>query len=105
MFFFSSRRRHTRYWRDWSSDVCSSDLYYIDYTLAQVCALQFWVKCNENREKAWEDYLRLCKVGGSKSFLELIDIANLKNPFENGCIESVMKPAKQWLDSVDDSNM
>src|SRR3712207_3506340 len=27
-FFFSSRRRHTRYWRDWSSDVCSSDLKY-----------------------------------------------------------------------------
>src|SRR3712207_8784420 len=26
IFFFSSRRRHTRYWRDWSSDVCSSDL-------------------------------------------------------------------------------
>src|SRR3712207_4352372 len=24
--FFSSRRRHARYWRDWSSDVCSSDL-------------------------------------------------------------------------------
>src|SRR5918911_2464150 len=30
-FFFSSRRRHTRYWRDWSSDVCSSDL--LDNTL------------------------------------------------------------------------
>src|SRR5947209_12287085 len=27
-FFFSSRRRHTSYWRDWSSDVCSSDLSY-----------------------------------------------------------------------------
>src|SRR3712207_7569389 len=26
LLFFSSRRRHTRYWRDWSSDVCSSDL-------------------------------------------------------------------------------
>src|SRR3712207_8390966 len=26
VFVFSSRRRHTRYWRDWSSDVCSSDL-------------------------------------------------------------------------------
>src|SRR3712207_4626902 len=24
----SSRRRHTRYWRDWSSDVCSSDLFH-----------------------------------------------------------------------------
>src|SRR3712207_3286568 len=29
-FFFSSRRRHTRYWRDWSSDVCSSDLHGMD---------------------------------------------------------------------------
>src|SRR5258707_11650351 len=26
-FLISSRRRHTRYWRDWSSDVCSSDLF------------------------------------------------------------------------------
>src|SRR3712207_5896939 len=30
LFFFSSRRRHTRYWRDWSSDVCSSDLRSVD---------------------------------------------------------------------------
>src|SRR5690606_40093121 len=31
-FFFSSRRRHTRFSRDWSSDVCSSDLdlHYVD---------------------------------------------------------------------------
>src|SRR3712207_366199 len=33
-FFFSSRRRHTRYWRDWSSDVCSSDLSFIFILLA-----------------------------------------------------------------------
>src|SRR5256884_9702939 len=31
MFFFSSRRRHTRCSRDWSSDVCSSDLLDIAY--------------------------------------------------------------------------
>src|SRR5690606_40093341 len=30
IFFFSSRRRHTRFSRDWSSDVCSSDLTYRD---------------------------------------------------------------------------
>src|SRR5690606_40021997 len=29
-FFFSSRRRHTRFSRDWSSDVCSSDLFIDD---------------------------------------------------------------------------
>src|SRR5207245_7637210 len=29
-FFFSSRRRHTRCYRDWSSDVCSSDLTFVE---------------------------------------------------------------------------
>src|SRR3712207_569443 len=33
LFFFSSRRRHTRYWRDWSSDVCSSDLVQVQMLL------------------------------------------------------------------------
>src|SRR5258707_2900341 len=38
-FFFSSRRRHTRYWRDWSSDVCSSDLETpLQGELPRVCA-------------------------------------------------------------------
>src|SRR5439155_18796565 len=34
-FFFSSRRRHTRWPRDWSSDVCSSDLDRIEVGRAQ----------------------------------------------------------------------
>src|SRR5690606_41171618 len=33
LFFFSSRRRHTRFSRDWSSDVCSSDLFDISEKL------------------------------------------------------------------------
>src|SRR3712207_4966705 len=39
MFFFSSRRRHTRYWRDWSSDVCSSDLEDVGAVLAGLRAM------------------------------------------------------------------
>src|SRR3712207_8245580 len=35
VFFCSSRRRHTRYWRDWSSDVCSSDL---NFDIGEICA-------------------------------------------------------------------
>src|SRR5699024_11572817 len=38
VFFFSSRRRHTRSKRDWSSDVCSSDLIYRSETLQHACA-------------------------------------------------------------------
>ena len=87
------------------SHIFQIPFYYIDYTLAQVCALQFWVKSLENREEAWKDYLDLCNVGGSKSFLELIEIAKLQNPFENGCIESVVGPAKKYLDSVDDTKL
>src|SRR3712207_7958357 len=46
-FFFSSRRRHTRYWRDWSSDVCSSDLLgsYGDRLVAWVVARLPIVPC------------------------------------------------------------
>src|SRR3712207_7805198 len=39
-FFFSSRRRHTRYWRDWSSDVCSSDLKDIIYATQKNAVLK-----------------------------------------------------------------
>src|SRR5947209_9718244 len=41
VFFFSSRRRHTRYWRDWSSDVCSSDLGLITINLSTGAKI-FW---------------------------------------------------------------
>src|SRR5437763_15037784 len=36
VFFFSSRRRHTRYIGDWSSDVCSSDLFLCERVLGHV---------------------------------------------------------------------
>src|SRR5690554_8015060 len=42
VFFFSSRRRHTRCGRDWSSDVCSSDLRLHDLLEAQAYRLAFW---------------------------------------------------------------
>ncbi|NMA84243.1 MAG: M3 family oligoendopeptidase [Epulopiscium sp.] len=83
--------------------IFSSPFYYIDYTLAQVCAFQFWVKTRSNQEEAWEDYIRLCKAGGSKPFLALVELANLKNPFVDGTIKEVVAPIQQWLHSVDDS--
>lgn len=85
--------------------IFATPFYYIDYTLAQVCALEFWVKAGKDRENTWSDYLRLCKAGGSKSFLELVELANLKNPFENGCIENIVPTIEEWLSNVDDSVM
>jgi len=85
--------------------IFSSPFYYIDYTLAQVCAFQFWIKSRENREKAWKDYLNLCKLGGSKPFFELMKSANLKNPFEEGTLAFVIPKIKEYLDNIDDMNL
>ena len=71
--------------------------YYIDYTLAQICALQFWKRMHEDKHGAWTDYLRLCQVGGTKSFVGLVEYANLKSPFEDGCVSSVISEIAQWL--------
>ncbi len=77
--------------------------YYIDYTLAQVCAFQFWKRDQENHEDAWSDYVKLCKAGGSQSFLDLVKYANLRSPFEDGCVASVVGMIKDYLNGVDDS--
>ncbi|MCM3568712.1 M3 family oligoendopeptidase [Neobacillus mesonae] len=92
------------YWQR-QGHIYNSPFYYIDYTLAQICAFQFWKRSRENHEKAWADYVKLCKLGGSMSFTKLIQKANLISPFTDGCIESVAGVIENWLDSVDDKNL
>ncbi|OME89719.1 MULTISPECIES: M3 family oligoendopeptidase [Paenibacillus] len=83
--------------------IFNSPFYYIDYTLAQICAFQFWKKMHEDQSAAWADYLNLCRQGGSKSFTELVKVAGLISPFEDGCVTSVIGSIEAWLDSVDDA--
>lgn len=73
--------------------------YYIDYCLAQICAFQFWTKAQDNRVNAVNDYLRLCKAGGSMSFLELVKLANLISPFDEGCMETATASIEKWLEN------
>ncbi|MBP1970743.1 M3 family oligoendopeptidase [Virgibacillus natechei] len=82
--------------------IYEDPFYYIDYTLAQICAFQFWKRSRENQAAAWDDYVNLCKLGGSKPFLELVETANLRSPFEEGTVESVVGTIEAWLDSTDD---
>lgn len=89
------------YWQR-QSHIFSAPFYYIDYTLAQICAFQFWKKDKENHELAWKKYHELCKAGGSKSFLELLEVADLQSPFEEGCVASVVSMIKGHLDQIDD---
>lgn len=77
--------------------------YYIDYALAITCAQQFWKKSLTDKEATWADYLHLCQVGGSKSFLELVKEGSLTSPFEDGCMESIVGDINDWFANVDDS--
>ena len=69
--------------------IFAAPFYYIDYCLAQICAFQFWLLDEKDHDLAWSNYLRLCKAGGSGSFLELVELAGLESPFNPGVIESV----------------
>jgi M3 family oligoendopeptidase len=83
------------------SHIYGSPFYYIDYTLAQICAFEFWKKSEEDREKAFADYVRLCQAGGSRSFLELVEYAGLRSPFKDGSIASVTDHIEKWLSRID----
>ena len=85
--------------------IFESPFYYIDYTLAQVCALQFYKRMLDKDENCWKDYVHLCKLGGTKSFLELVKEASLTSPFEKDCLKSVVEAMDKELDKIDDFNM
>ncbi|WP_163192970.1 M3 family oligoendopeptidase [Clostridium thermarum] len=79
--------------------------YYIDYALAQICALQFWKSANDNRDSAWSKYIKLCKAGGSQSFADLVKLVDLKSPFENDCIKTIINDITSWFDSVSEDHL
>lgn len=73
--------------------------YYIDYTLAQVLAFEFFNMDRKNHQKAWKKYLKLCKMGGKYPFCELVRKDGLKVPFDDGVLKNTIAPLKKVLAS------
>lgn len=71
--------------------------YYINYTLTTIGAMEFKKRYEENKEEAWKDYMTLCNVGGSLSYLETLRAAHLSIPFEEGSVVRAISYAKQIL--------
>ncbi len=86
------------------SHIFNSPFYYIDYALAQICAFQYWSWEQKDPKAAWDSYVQLCQAGGSKSFLDLVKLAGLRSPFDDGCIKEVVTDIQSWLDGVSDAN-
>ncbi|HYT39783.1 MAG TPA: M3 family oligoendopeptidase [Acidimicrobiia bacterium] len=98
-------------WRDWGDlaypaqggrwqhqrHIYLAPFYYIDYVLAQTCALQFWVRAERDRDAAMADYVALCRRGGEAPFRGLVASAGLASPFEEGCLAEVVEAARAAL--------
>lgn len=81
--------------------VFSTPFYYIDYTLAQVCAFQYLIKSLKDNKKALDEYITLCKAGGSESFFKLIEIGKLENPITSSVLEDIVPELEKVLNSIE----
>lgn len=98
-------------WRDWGDlpypasgaswqrqrHIYGMPFYYIDYVLAQLCALQFLARSRADPVAALNDYVTLCRRGGSAPFRELTTSAGLRSPFDPGCVADVIDTARAAL--------
>jgi len=75
--------------------------YYIDYTLAQVLAFEFFNLDRKNHGKAWKKYLKLCKFGGKYPFVTLVRKDGLKVPFDEGVLKKTIRPLVKVLKGYD----
>jgi M3 family oligoendopeptidase len=71
--------------------------YYIDYCLAQTVALYFWSLTQKDFEDAWKRYMAFTSKGGTKTFVELCEVAGIKTPFEEGSVKEITETAGDWL--------
>ena len=63
-----------------------------------MCALQFLGLAEDDPKRALETYVALCRRGGEAPFQELVRSAGLRSPFDEGCLEDVVKTASAHLD-------
>lgn len=79
--------------------------YYLDYTLAQICALQYLTWSMQDMQAAWQSYLTLCEESGRVPFKQLVPKSGLKSPFEPGTIAQITPGLEDYLNSLDKSQI
>ena len=84
------------YWQR-QHHIYSLPFYYIDYCIAQSCALQYKTRMDEDYKEAWASYLKLCRLSASDFFTNMVKTVGLKNPLEDGCLEDVVKKMEAKL--------
>lgn len=78
-------------WWQRQPHIFQSPFYYIDYCLAAVCAMQYKKKMDEDYKKAWESYLKLCRLSARKFYVPMLQEVGLMSPFEEGCVKGLVE--------------
>jgi M3 family oligoendopeptidase len=86
-----------RFWQRQMHIYCDP-FYYIDYCLAQTCALQFWEQALDDHAGTMKRYRLLCAKGGSESFVNLVEGAGLVNPFSAGALKGACEAVAKAID-------
>ena len=70
-------------WWQKQHHIYSFPFYYIDYCIAQICALQYKIWMKKDFKEAWESYLTLCKLSASGFFTDMIkELAEIAEDFD-----------------------
>jgi M3 family oligoendopeptidase len=77
--------------------IYSSPFYYIDYCIAQICALQYKMLMTRDFQQAWQSYLKLCRKSASGFFTDMIQEVGLDNPFEEKTIERLVEQLNNYM--------
>ncbi len=77
--------------------IYNSPFYYIDYCIAQTCAMEYKVMMDEDFAKAWESYLNLCNLSAADFFTNMIPQVGLVSPFKEGCIKDMVEKLEEKM--------
>lgn len=72
--------------------------YYIDYCIAQVCAMQYFIWSLENKEDAWKSYYKLCKLAGTIPFKKLLKKVGIQNPLKSDVVAELIPKLKAQIE-------
>ena len=77
--------------------IFTTPFYYIDYCLSQICALELWDESRIDMKSALQKYNDLCSLGGSDTFLSLLQGAGLESPFNTDVIKRLAYSTAEFL--------
>ncbi len=78
-------------WWQRQGHIFQTPFYYIDYCLSTVCALQYKRMMDADYDKAWQSYLKLCRLSAKKFYVPMLQEAGLESPFADGCIRKLCR--------------